>query len=47
MKIKDASQLLNINYQTSKSIMRLYRQTGKMDRSNRILKTKSELNGEI
>lgn len=38
LRIKDAAIILNINYQTAKSIIRRFRATGKIIRSNRILK---------
>lgn len=38
LRIKDAAVVLNINYQTAKSIIRRFRATGKIQRSNRILK---------
>ncbi|TNV84150.1 hypothetical protein FGO68_gene4932 [Halteria grandinella] len=38
MRIKEAAHALNINYQTAKSIIRRYRATGKITRTNRILK---------
>lgn len=38
MEVKQASKLLNMKYQTAKSILRRYKQTGKADRCNKILK---------
>ena len=42
MRIKDSAILLGINYQTAKSIIRRFRATGKIERSNRILKYGNE-----
>lgn len=36
--VKDACKLLNIKYQTAKSIVRRFKQTGKAERKNKILK---------
>jgi Mn-dependent DtxR family transcriptional regulator len=36
--LKDISRALNIKYQTAKSIVRRYRQNGRVERKNRILK---------
>ena len=33
-RIKDASEMLNLNYSTAKSIIRLFRLTGVVDRKN-------------
>ncbi len=41
--IKEASQSMGVNYQTAKSIIRRFRQTGKIERVNRILTTDSPL----